>query len=76
MRTKLKLIALLGAVTLLAGSLTLRPSTANAAAPATAGARVCGNNSCYGQPLCRYDLGWECYLEPAGCAGNVLCGET
>lgn len=76
MRTKEKLIAMLGAITLLAGSLTLRPSTVSAEVPAGAGTRVCANTSCLGGWKCYYDLGLECYLEPWGCAGNEFCDET
>lgn len=74
MRSKLALLGLLGAVTLLGSSLAV--SAEPAAAAPTPPMPGCGNTSCHGQGICTFSPGWQCYLEPAGCAGNERCQPT
>ena len=74
MPTKIKVLAALAAIVAFSGFLALAPARAEAATPDAGSTRRCSNSSCHGQGWCTYDLGWRCFLEPAGCAGNEICG--
>lgn len=69
MRNKLLLAGLLSMITIASSLIALSPTRA-LAEPSR---RACPNLSCYGQPICRYDEGFICHTEPAGCAGNSFC---
>ena len=76
MGPKGRLLLILSAVTVLASVSVLAPSSV-AAQPLPAAPSECTNTSCYGQPLCNYDLGWNCFLGGTSgggyCDGNEKC---
>jgi len=71
MPNKLRLLGFLSAITVMSSALTLAPTEARATTPTRFS---CSGTYCVPwTEYCSFHPGWDCYMEPDGCAVDVRC---